>query len=170
MHLPGEVGNGSLWSSIPWDEKDIRSDDLPMTNSIIWPIGLRDCTTHIQKRFQIFSLFQVWDLSTRSLAASMAIDGFLGGIWLFSIIVVALASSFLPRNSDQKTILHLVPESNIFGNFASFLFYLIKFVLEVIVIALICHNFYLTGRVGDKPAPIWKTDILKFQGPTTHVV
>ena len=45
MHLPREVENGSLWSALLWEERDFRSDDLPMTNSILWPIGLSCCTS-----------------------------------------------------------------------------------------------------------------------------
>ena len=76
---------------------------------------------------------------------------------------------FLRRNSDQKTILNLVPDSSILGNFLSFLFYLIKFFLEVIVIALICHNFLLIGSVSSQLSQLLNTNRLKLQVPTTPV-
>ena len=39
MHLPEESANESVWSALSWEKRDVRSDDLPMMNSFLWPIG-----------------------------------------------------------------------------------------------------------------------------------
>ena len=73
------------------------------------------------------------------------------------------------RNSDQKTILSLVPDSNCFGNFLSVIFYLIKLILEGIVVALVCHNFLMRGKSTDKQNCPFEKGLLKMQVPTTHL-
>ena len=39
MHLPEETGNVSFWTALAWDNRDVRSDGLPMMDSFAWPIG-----------------------------------------------------------------------------------------------------------------------------------
>ena len=42
MHLPEVSTNEaieSVWSALSWEKRDVRSDDLPMMNSFLWPIG-----------------------------------------------------------------------------------------------------------------------------------
>ena len=47
MDLTYEIGdNGNatndavgIWSVFSWDRRDIEADDLPMMNSIAWPLG-----------------------------------------------------------------------------------------------------------------------------------
>ena len=41
MHLSQEKGNATIMSGYFWDEwpTDSRADDLPMINSVAWPIG-----------------------------------------------------------------------------------------------------------------------------------
>ena len=42
MHLPevsADEANESVWSALSWEKRDVRSDDLPMMNSFLWPIG-----------------------------------------------------------------------------------------------------------------------------------
>ena len=45
MELSEEIGDysnatiGGIWSAFSWDRRDIQADDLPMMNSIAWPLG-----------------------------------------------------------------------------------------------------------------------------------
>ena len=45
MALSGEIGDSSnstqdgIWSVFSWDQRDIAADDLPMMNSVAWPLG-----------------------------------------------------------------------------------------------------------------------------------
>ena len=31
--------NDGIWSVFSWDQRDIAADDLPMMNSVAWPLG-----------------------------------------------------------------------------------------------------------------------------------
>ena len=45
MALSEEIGDSSnsthdgIWSVFSWDQRDIAADDLPMMNSVAWPLG-----------------------------------------------------------------------------------------------------------------------------------
>ena len=39
MYLKEEISNVSIWSAIAWEKRDVRSDNLPLMNSFIWPLG-----------------------------------------------------------------------------------------------------------------------------------
>ena len=45
MELSEEIGDysnatiGGIWSAFSWDRRDIEADDLPMMNSVAWPLG-----------------------------------------------------------------------------------------------------------------------------------
>ena len=85
------------------------------------------------------------------------LGGFHGYRWFLrcavlrsSISMFKFSPQFYHRDTDQKTILSLVSDSNCYGNFLSFLFYLIKLTLEGIVVYLVCHNFLLKGKSANK--------------------
>ena len=51
---------GGIWSAFSWDRRDIRADDLPMMNSIAWPLGEsfeKSCLS--LWKIQAFNLLQV---------------------------------------------------------------------------------------------------------------
>ena len=35
-----------IWLAFSWEQRDIQADDLPMMNSIIWPLGKRLFTNY----------------------------------------------------------------------------------------------------------------------------
>ena len=56
MHLPGEAANISiavLWSAFSLERRDNRTDDLPMMDTISWPIGI----DHRKAIFSVTSIF-----------------------------------------------------------------------------------------------------------------
>ena len=50
-------GDG-IWSAFSWDNRDTEADDLPMMNSIAWPL----CECDFYSPTQINNLFQTFEI------------------------------------------------------------------------------------------------------------